>query len=476
MVPNPLKSLMIGVFLAMCAALLIRPYWSHDIWWHIKCGELIVKEHQWPSPDVFTCTVDGEPWLVHSWFSQCILYITDSLVGEAGLQAWDTLLRVVFVALVWLASGRLPGGFGVRLLATANAAFLCATLESRPHIAVPIFLLLLATSKNLCRPDRRAPLWTIPLMALWSNVHPSMLLGQFFLGVCLVQRVAATGKLKRDSLVITAAILAGFVNPYHFRLIHFALFENRAYDFVTIREWLSPFAVLPESFIDVLVLIANTVLFFYICEKTLIRQRPLGLSLAVQAAGAFVFLITAYTSFRFMFLSTIALYPILSAEATETASAKSDKKEYVSTTATASLLLYFIVLLIGKPTYARDWFDLKEATAFLNEIEAEGNIFNDFSFGGRIIYDCYPRIKVFADGRIGPFEEEVFPLYVKVFEDAPTVGLEILNTYHIGWVLIQEVTQPAWMNEERGFEEIYRHRGIVIFKREDAFPSLRGET
>ncbi len=467
MAGKPLKSLMIGVFLATCACLLIRPFWSHDIWWHIECGELIVKEHQWPSPDVFTCTVNGEPWLVHSWVSQCILYVIDQLAGDAGLQALDTVVRILFVLLVWLASLRLPGGLGVRLLATVNAAFVCAVLESRPHIAVPVFFLLLVTSRDLCRPERRVPLWLIPLLILWSNVHPSILLGQFFLGVCLLQRLFHSRKLTRDSAVLAVAILAGFVNPYHFRLIHFSLFENRAYDFVRIREWLSPLALMPGSFVDVIVLVMNTTIFLHVCRHFILNRQDYRTSILIQAAGASILLITAFTAFRFLFLSTIALYPVVSAADAEPSEENVEEKRKLSKLTVVLLLLYFVVLMIGKPTYARDWFDLRKATAFLNEINATGNIFNDFSFGGRIIYDCYPKLKIFADGRIGPFEEEIFPLYVRLFEGTEAAGREILNTYMIDWILIQEVTQPTWMNEEAGFEEIYRHRGIVILKRKE---------
>ncbi|HOE13032.1 MAG TPA: hypothetical protein PKJ23_16615, partial [bacterium] len=184
------------------------------------------------------------------------------------------------------------------------------------------------------------------------------------------------------------------------------------------------------------------------------------------------FVVISFSAFRFMFLSTIALLPLLggTAPARITPPCVSPNlggalcARIQSAFSFLLLIGYFLLLTLNKPVYSRDWFDLKKATAFLNETHAEGNVFNDFSFGGRIIYDCYPRLKVFADGRIGPFEKDIFPLYEEVFRGTRDRAMEILDRYRIDWILIQESRAPEWMQSEKRLHELYRHSGIVIFR------------
>ncbi|HPA45392.1 MAG TPA: hypothetical protein PLG59_14490 [bacterium] len=525
--PALLRSIVIGIFLGTCACLLIRPFWSHDTWWHIQCGKLILGEWTWPSPDRFTCTVNGQPWLVHSWIGQCVFYLADLAMGDAGLQLLDTVTRLGFVCLVWFACRKAAISSAIRLLILANAAFFCATLEFRPHLVVPVFLAVMVLSECLRTPGRPVPLWTIPLMTLWSNTHPSILLGEFYLAMCLVQRWVAHGKPQwnRDTLVLFAAMLAGFLNPYHFRLIPFSLFENRAYQYVTINEWLSPLTQLPQSWSSVLILLASAAVFILLLlrnlpcarhseersdvgistlERTGLRSPHPGpsqtqgpgfamtesrLHFLSQITGSTgvalrktysrssnfshliyllclcVFVVISFSAFRFMFLSTIAILPLLSVLPSSRVPLPPGEG-WVEGKRFSSLLLigYLLLLILNKPVYSRDWFDLKNATAFLNEIHAEGNIFNDFSFGGRIIYDCYPRLKVFADGRIGPFEKKIFPLYEEVFRGTRDRAMEILDRYRIDWILIQEVRTPQWMKSEKRLHELYRRSGIVIFR------------
>ncbi|HQL64127.1 MAG TPA: hypothetical protein PLQ35_17775, partial [bacterium] len=284
--PALLRSIVIGIFLGTCACLVIRPFWSHDTWWHIQCGKLMLGEWTWPSPDRFTCTVNGQPWLVHSWIGQCVFYLADRVLGDTGLQLLDTITRLGFICLVWFACRKAAIPLGLRLLILANAAFFCATLEFRPHLIVPVFLAVMVLSENLRTPGRPVPLWTIPLMALWSNTHPSILLGELYLAMCLVQRWVANRKPQwnRETLVLFISMLAGFLNPYHFRLIPFSLFENRAYQYVTISEWLSPLTQLPQSWPSLLILLVNTAVFVLLLLRNL--AHPVGqASLPVTPVG-----------------------------------------------------------------------------------------------------------------------------------------------------------------------------------------------
>ena len=104
---------------------------------------------------------------------------------------------------------------------------------------------------------------------------------------------------------------------------------------------------------------------------------------------------------------------------------------------TVGLALVLIVLAArtGGERYA---FELEtfpvRAVAALDELSVHGNVFNEMPWGGYLLY-TRPDIPVFIDGQTDFYGEDLSRDYLRIRHLSPG-GLELLDEYDVGWVLI----------------------------------------
>ncbi len=64
-----------------------------DYYWHLKAGEYILTHGALPSVDPFSYTFHGEPWVLHEWLFQVVLYAVFDWLGPFGRQGPDRVPR-----------------------------------------------------------------------------------------------------------------------------------------------------------------------------------------------------------------------------------------------------------------------------------------------------------------------------------------------------------------------------------------------
>ena len=168
-------------------AMATRNVLDPDVWWHLKTGEWIVQHWAIPHTDPFSYTRSGQSWTVHEWLCQ---------VGMYGLFQWTGYggLIVVFAAII--SAAFIPLYLRCRTNAFASAAVtLWGALATevvwgvRPQILS--FFLLSLWLLLLERAEENAKLlwWTLPLTLLWVNLHGSVILGPFFIGLFIAGQI-----------------------------------------------------------------------------------------------------------------------------------------------------------------------------------------------------------------------------------------------------------------------------------------------
>lgn len=187
-----------------------------DLAYHVRAGEFILDRRALPSPDTFTFTAGGQPWLDQQWAAQVVFGVVHQLGGWGLLAALRAGLVGLVAFLVFRACR--SAGAGTRVaawLAIAGFAVGMVALGLRPQL---LGMVLFAITLAILAGRHRRPdlLWAIPIVVLvWANVH-----GSFFLGPAAV--VAATlqdaveGRPGRGriSAVALASLGASLVNPY----------------------------------------------------------------------------------------------------------------------------------------------------------------------------------------------------------------------------------------------------------------------
>jgi hypothetical protein len=212
--------------LAVCSALqvaLIRSALQSDGWYTLVSGRLIAHDGI-PHHDTLTALTLGRTWIDQQWLAHLALYGLWALGGvRAALFATVVLYSLAFAV---AAVGARRRGATDRSVAIAVAVcFFVGISNTLLRAQVPayvLFALVLALLlSDAARPSRRVYL-VLPLLALWANVHGSVLLGATLVAAYgatvavtgLLQRRPDERRLFRAAILIVAPWACVLISPY----------------------------------------------------------------------------------------------------------------------------------------------------------------------------------------------------------------------------------------------------------------------
>jgi hypothetical protein len=165
-----------------------------------------------PHRDTLTVLAAGAEWVDQQWLGQLALYGLEALGGlGAALAVHAALLAAALVAAVVAARrlGGSPRAVGAVAAGTILLAPWAWQLRAQ-SLVYPLFVAVVwLLAADARRPSRRA-LLVLPLLALWANVHGSVLVGALL--------VVVAGVLGRRWLLVAAAPLCVLASPYALQL------------------------------------------------------------------------------------------------------------------------------------------------------------------------------------------------------------------------------------------------------------------
>ena len=192
-----------------------------DTYSHVALGRWILEHHTVPTTDPFSATLRGTHWVAFEWLSQ-IAFATAYAIGS-----WQGVV-VLSAAAVSAATGLLTR-FLLRewqptvALAAVLIAFLLTAphILARPHIlALPVMVAWITTLIRAVDTNRPPPLFLVPLMALWANLHGSFTFGLAMTALIACDalwRASASERLKvarQWALFGLLSLAAACVNPF----------------------------------------------------------------------------------------------------------------------------------------------------------------------------------------------------------------------------------------------------------------------
>jgi len=412
------------VFVAILAlglfAMAARNVTDPDVWWHLRTGQLMVKNHAVFHTDPYSFTRFGQPWIDHEWLSQLLIFGVYKLAGWGGL---IVVFGIVIAAAFMVVFSRSPGRPYIAAVVTLLGAFASApSWGVRPQMLTLLLasVLLLLLERSYERPGL---LWLAPpLMLLWVNFHAGYALGialiaLFLLGdaldvafgteeFSLKDHSARTLRFRRLTFVIVACAAVVMLNPYGTAMYAYPLETLRSQAMQSyIGEWASPdFHQL--IYLPALAMILVTLVLPALSPRRLRPRELLLLSVATYAA---------LRSVRHIPLYTLIAIPILSATVqawlSPRANAKADKDQQAPmTTAKASfnaiLLAGFLIFLVGRLRYVANRQTEMEgkdfpadAVSFIAAHRPPAPMLNHYNWGGYFIWKLYPDYRVYVDGR-----------------------------------------------------------------------------
>lgn len=418
-----------------------------DTWWHITVGEHILTTHSWPTTDPYSFTANGTQWIAYEWLGEVVMALAARAGGLLGLALLLKLIIATIVALLYyyasIASRNAKAaciGAGA-LLPVASVAF-----SLRPQLMGYVFLLLTLICLEHFRQGHRLALWFLPpLFVLWVNTHGTFVFGLVAIGIYWASGLVRFQKgglsaqrwtpRQRVQLLLTGLLcaLALLVTPYGSRVAAYPvqMATSQPLNIAHIQEWQS---------LSFDLSIGKYLLFFVLA--VFLAQVVFQLEYRLhELAMLFFAAYAACVHIRFVLIFTIFLAPIVATIlARWVPPYEAAKDRHVLN------LVLIVLAFIGLARLFPSKSDLDKMVAkdypvgameYLRQHPAPTGMFNEYGWGGFLIWQLSPAHKVFIDGRADVYE------YSGVFQDYIDISLlnrdalQLLGKYAIQSCLVQ---------------------------------------
>jgi len=452
-----------GAVVLFASALALTPFESHDLWWHLRAGDEILRAGRPPTRNLFSFTAPDHPWITHEWLSEVLFAWVYGQIGPGALVVLKVLVIAATFLVVYGSAWRESRNAWAAVATTALAAFAARfTYDIRPQLFTYLFLglCLAAIARHRQRGDRGL-LLLVPLFCVWANMHSG-----FIVGLILLALAAATMPRHARAFLGTLALAtaAALVTPFHWRGLWFPVEVSRTRLFTdTLTEWFSPDFHSPWLFgFEVLLLVCIGVLASSPARPTLFELGTLlGMAhLALQHQ-------------RHVPLFAVAVAPILARHLACLAERVAERPVIPSRwaplaagAATASALVFLCLAVPRANAFdqvtRRDTFPTA-AAEFLRR-QPPLRLYNSYIWGGYLIRSC-PEQPVFIDGRADAYPHQVLRDYLAIERLQPG-WRELLVNYRVGAVVYQPGTPLAdALQEDPEWRVAYADAVAVVFLR-----------
>lgn len=467
-----------------------------DFGWHLKSGQIYSETRRIPQSDPFSYTMADYSWVNHEYAADALYYLLYRVGGD------NTFLLSLFFLSVGIITFLVvfPRTFFTTLAADERIfAGLIGLIISRQWFGIRSqvfdwlgFLLVIFIWNRFRRTkSRRQLLWYLPLFFLWTNIH-----GGFFIGFALLGFFICFDTFKtlhwphicqwyareKTNLffaigILLLSLLSTLINPYGIHL-HQDILQTLGNKTMmsAIIEW-KPFAITSPLFLPFTIYFLSLILLLMLVKRE--KQFTLGNALLV-----IIFFILAFSSLRFIPFFVLVSLPIFFAVLPERIfflpmllcilipgfiiTTLQPHSSDTQNTTFSSVSTSAPPLSAPRPN---DFFynqNPVQALAFLATHPIRGNMFNDYAWGGALIWS-FPQYKVFIDGRMPYWNlngRNIFEDYLAI--DRVSQGWDKkIESYRIDWFLIKKSTAIGAVLETlpNQWEKKYDDGFAVIFVR-----------
>lgn len=460
-----------------------------DLGRHLRVGEEILRRGGLFYEDPFSYTMAGQPFVPYEWLSEVLFALAFRLGGLPATAVLSGLVIALTYALVVLFLRR-QGMDPLLALLVGVLAALVGSIHwlARPHLftALGAVLTLLLLERGAHGRPGRALLLYVPLFAVWANLHGGFLYGLILIGVYLAGAVAELALGGNEAAwrrraaeyagALGAALVGTLLNPVGPALFsHVTGYLGKRYLLQQTIEYRSPDFHQPQAQIFLLAVLLLVGLVAVSAQRpTFPRLLLLLVNLAFALYSARNIPLFAVTALPSIALAADPGWKRLRSLARFRRAVAAGER--VSSTGAWSLAaavgLALLALAHGRVA-GRDLlptdFDATrfpvEAVQRARAADLQGRIFNEFGWGGYLLY-AWPEQRVFIDGQTDFYGEDLARAYVQVTELRPG-WREVLRAWDVSLALLPSGSPLAQeLAREPGWQVWYRDGTATILRRE----------
>jgi hypothetical protein len=475
-------------FLAVFSgALLLGPKMlsiDSDLGRHLIIGEYILEQHEIPTIDVLSHTKNGESRPPYEWLAQAFFAFAYRILGLDGVLLAIALIIASAFTLVYAESTRRSGLpvtailFAILAAATGSVHWL-----PRPHVFTFLLLAIWLERLERFRNAEKIPLWQFPLIMLfWANLHGGFVFGllawvAYFAGWVadrLLKRDLATAKIEKKLLSVgLLSLAASCITPDGWGNWQAVLSNSSIYILRQTIETMPPNFHQSGIFPFLLLLILSFAL------PALNRMR---------LPASHIFLLVGFGVLSLLMARNIPLF-VISATPILTDCARKILEQsqgwikiesrfgeidhslrgfvWLAAGTLAAIILFSYHYMQTKSSL--NYFDERvfpvAAVNWLESHPQSGNMFNEFNWGGYLLYRLWPEHKVFIDSQTDFYGEALARDYNQIINTES--GWEIkLKKYEIDWAIVASDRYMAQALEaEYHWHILYRDETSVILRK-----------
>ncbi len=421
-----------------------------DLWWQRALGEHILRTHAIPRElGVTTYAAPHAPWIAQEWlFSSAFAWCVNhgfALEFRLALAA----CAAATVALTAQRAAALGAGSIAGWAAVASGIALLESFGVRGQVAAwPLLALFLLLAERA----GRSRFWALAVVAVWANVHASVILAPLLAGCLLLD--TRTALLERFAF-FAGVCLATLCTPFGIDLplmaVHWSLDPDTAY----IVEWRAPsftdWSVLAGAVLPAIVVLAG------------VRARQVTWA---QRTIAALLLVGMVLHARNVATLAIAIVPYAAVVVAGMAGRRCAERPWSRSDAGLLALAAAGAAIVGvqtarspQPAYAaRGAMDAVRVLPGAQRVYCE-----NFDWCSLLASD--PRARVFLDGRLDAYPHAVFADWARVRAAAPgwegglaRNGTTALLAGSGGVLALAAGRSGRW-------EPVYSGAGITVFAR-----------
>ena len=423
-----------------------------DLGRHLVLGDYILDNSTIPTRNILSFTLDGEPRPPYEWLAQMLFALAHRLLGLDGvILLTATLIGFTFAILFQHTNDRNKSPLIACILVFLAVAAASIHWLPRPHI-VTIFLLVIWIDRlERLRREETSRLFAFPLIMLfWANLHGGFIFGFLAWGAYLTgwlwEKLRGTASSQAGRNLFLAgmySLAASILTPDLWRSWEAVLNNRSTYILSRTAETMPPVLTDP-TILPFTVLLLLTILLFSINWRILPPSH-----LFLLGGLGFISLLMART----IPLFAVAAVPILG-ELLQKSLARfnfwshiEDRFAGFRTNERMSLIAFIPVLLavmyfasynrknhLSIHEFSPQTFPV-QAVDWLEENPQPGNMFNEFNWGGYLLYRLWPQQKVFLDSQSDFYGEPLMREYETIILAQGNWRI-LLEKYDVAWVII----------------------------------------
>ena len=460
---------------------------------HIRVGETILDRGGLFYEDLFSHTMAGERFVPYEWLSETLAALAHRAGGLPGV----VILHGLVVATAWGLLGLFLRRRGVDPLLAFVVAVLAAAASAfhwlaRPHVftfagtAALLWLLeARALRESSPRPYRILAL-VLLLFAVWANLHGGFLFGlvliaMYVAGDLLEWRATGDGAWRTASVrhagCLLAAVAGAAINPSGLSLFaHVTGYLGKTYLVNVTNEYMSPDFHLwfGRAFLLVLVVLVAALAH---------NRRRLPYPWLTVLVGTFAFALHSARNIPLFALTAMPLmalhfdadwralrWPPLAR--LRRAFAVGDGQARAGGWAAAAAAAFLVIganqgNVLGVPVvvakYDPSIFPV-DAVGYARDRHLEGRLFNNFIWGGYILY-AWPEQRVFIDGQTDFYGEALTRAYGDIVA-LRSGWREELERRQVSLILVPGASSlSGQLAREPGWQLVYRDSTAVLYAR-----------